>query len=175
MWERRVSRRRGPLAIAGAVALLAVVAVPFAAGANPLASGTVNEKVPPGTDWTITGTNAQPFVINSKGSPQSPISVTAPGETFQFTPTSCSGSFTDPKLGGTTVYGVGPVVPGSYSGSSSFKVSYYGYAIHKGPGGADFSDVWGLGSYWFIYCAIPTLMASPPYAVDAGSSVTFGV
>ena len=170
MWERRVSRRRGLFAIAGAVALLAVVAVPFAAGAGPLlASGTVSEKVPPGSNWTIT------FTINTKGSLQSPISVTAPNETFQFTPTSCSGSFTDPKLGGTTVYGVGPVVPGSYSGSSSFKVSYYGYAIHKGPGGADFSDVWGLGSYWFIYCALPTLMASPPNAVDAGSSVTFGV
>ena len=171
MWERRVSRRRGLFAIAGAVALLAVVAVPFAAGAGPLlASGTVSEKVPPGANWTIT------FAISTKGSPQSAISVTAPNETFQFMPTSCSGSFTDPKLGGTTVYGVGPVVPGSYSGSSSFKVSYYGYAIHKGPGGtADFSDVWGLGSYWFIYCAIPTLMASPPYAVDPSSSVTFGV
>jgi hypothetical protein len=171
MWERRVSRRRGLFALAGAVALLAVVAAPLAAGADPLAQGTVSEKVPPGGNWLI-----QNFTINSHGNSQTPISVVAPNEKFQFTPSSCSGSFTDPKLGGTTVYGVGPVVPGSYSGSSSFKVSYYGYSVHKGgPAGADFSDVWGLGPYWAIYCAIPSLM-SPPFAVDtSGSSVTFGV
>jgi len=168
MWEGRVSRGRGVLAIAGAFALLAVVGVPLAVGAAPLAAGTVYEKVPPGADWKIT------FAINAHGSSQSPISVVAPSESFSFTPSSCSGSFTDPKLGGTTVYGVGPVTPGSYVGSSSFKVSYYGYSIHEGSGGADFSDVWGLGPYWFIYCAIPSLM-SPPFAVDTGSTVTFGV
>jgi hypothetical protein len=168
MRETRALRGRGLLAIAGAVALLAIVGVPFAVGADPLAAGTVYEKVPPGADWKIV------FAINSHGSSQSAISVVAPGESFSFTPSSCSGTFTDPKLGGTTVYGVGPVTPGSYVGSSSFKVSYYGYSIHKGAGGADFSDVWGLGPYWFIYCAIPSLM-SPPYAVDAGSTVTFGV
>jgi hypothetical protein len=156
------------LALGSIVCLLAGIGVPSAFGVNPLAAGTVYEKVPPGTDWKIT------FAINTHGSGQSPIAVVAPSESFSFTPSSCSGSFTDPKLGGTTVYGVGPVTPGSYVGSSAFKVSYYGYSIHKGPGGADFSDVWGLGPYWFIYCAIPTLM-SPPYAIDTGSTVTFGV
>jgi hypothetical protein len=171
MRDGRISRRRGLLVVLGAVLVLAAALVPFALGANPLASGTIYEKVPPGGDWKIT------FVINSHGSPQTPIQVVAPSESFSFTPSSCSGSFTDPKLGGTTVYGVGPVVPNSYTGSNSFKVSYYGYSIHEvSPGVADFSDVWGLGPYWSIYCLIPSLM-SPPYAVDTAMSnqVQFGV
>jgi hypothetical protein len=169
MRERRISPRRSLLVAVGAVAVLAVAWVPLAVGADPLAKGTIYEKVPPGGDWQIT------FVINSHGNTQTPIQVVAPNESFSFIPSSCSGSFTDPKLGGTTVYGVGPVV--SYTGSSSFKVSYYGYSIHEvAPGVADYSDVWGLGPYWSIYCLIPRLM-SPPYAVDTTMSnqVQFGV
>ena len=151
------------IAVAGVVAVLAMVVAQAAAGGTPPlpAVGSLTESVP-GGNWTAT------FSINAPPASGS-VSVVAPGKTFSFVTTACAGSFSDPFLGGTTVYGVGKVT--AYVGSSSFKSTYYGYAIHlnsASPFGADYSEVWGVGAYVSLVCAIPSIL-SPKYAVIGGS------
>jgi hypothetical protein len=150
--------------MAGVVAVIAMVVAQAAAGATPAlpASGSLTESVP-GGNWTIN------FSINAPPASGS-VNVVAPGETFSFITTVCAGSLTDPFLIGTTVYGVGKVM--TYSGSSSFKSTYYGYAIHlnsASPSGADYSEVWGVGAYVSLVCAIPSIL-SPKYAVIGGTA-----
>ena len=172
MRERSVWRGRGLVAAAGVVALLAIAGVPAAAGAaSSLAFGSVTEIVPPGpgsdgNPWNIT------FDLNRKPVSSS-VDVKSSYATFSFNASRCSGSFTDPKLKGTTVYGVGQITS-AYSGNSAFNTTYYAFSIHKSSSGAaDYSRVWGVGAYWSIYCSIPTLL-SPTYKVSSGS-VTWGV
>jgi hypothetical protein len=168
--ESRFLEGRGLLAAAGVVAVLAMVVAQAAAAGTPVlpASGvSLKESVPPGAPWTIN------FNINAPPASGS-VSVVAPAETFSFSTTACAGSFTDPFLGGTTVYGVGKVMV--YSGSSSFKTTYYGYAIHlnsASAAGADYSEVWGVGAYVSLVCAIPSIM-SPNYAVISATTTHFG-
>jgi hypothetical protein len=161
------------LGAAAAAAVLVVIGVPVAAGADGgnrlLASGTVSEAVA-GGDWLIQ------FRIHARGNGQSSeIAVHTPDEDFSYDTSLCRGSFTDPVHGGTTVYGVGETI--EYVGNGAFKSDYYGYAVNEGgPFGADFSWVVPVANLAEAQtrCANPASMA-PPFSVNGGSNVLFKV
>ena len=95
MTKRLGQCRTGLLAVAGTVALLAVVAVPVAAGGNGhgksnnrlLAAGTATERVGAG-QWHIQ------FQIHARNNGKSSkVSVQTPTSTFSYVGSVCSGSF----------------------------------------------------------------------------------
>jgi hypothetical protein len=133
-----VTRKIRLLAAAGAAAALAL-AVPAVASAddgNPLlARGAVTEAVS-GGNWNII------FDIHARGhGHSSEVAVANPSETFSFDGALCAGTYTDPRLGGTTVYVVGART--SYTGpGGADNDPYYAFKVHKGgPLGADYSWV----------------------------------
>ena len=183
MTKRLVQRRTGLVAAAGTVALLAVVAVPVAAGGNGhgnnngnanskgnghsngnnrlLAAGTATERVGAG-QWHIQ------FQIHARNNGKSStVSVQTPTSTFSYVGSVCSGSYT--TAAGTTVYVVGRQT--SFTGTG-FDAPYHGYSIHKGgPMGADFSWVSAFASPAAAQaaCANPAVSLPTPFALDAAS------
>ena len=172
MTKRLLQHRIGLLAAAGTVALLAVIAVPIAAGGNGngsgnsnnrlLAAGTATERVGAGVQWHIQ------FQIHARNNGKSSkVSVQTPTSTFSYVGSICSGSYT--TAAGTTVYVVGRQT--SFAGTG-FEAPYYGYSIHKGgPMGADFSWVSSFASLAAAQaaCANPAVSLPTPFALDAAS------
>jgi hypothetical protein len=172
MTKRLLQGRIGLLAAAGTVALLAVVAVPIAAGGNGngsgnsnnrlLAAGTATERLGGGVQWHIQ------FQIHARNNGKSSkVSVQTPTSTFSYVGSVCSGSYT--TAAGTTVYVVGRQT--SFAGTG-FGAPYHGYSIHKGgPMGADFSWVSSFASLAAAQaaCANPAVSLPTPFALDAAS------
>ena len=170
MTKRLGQCRTGLLAVAGTVALLAVVAVPVAAGGNGhgksnnrlLAAGTATERVGAG-QWHIQ------FQIHARNNGKSSkVSVQTPTSTFSYVGSVCSGSYT--TAAGTTVYVVGRQT--SFAGTGPSNTPYYGYSIHKGgPMGADSSWVSSFASLAAAQaaCANPAVSLPTPFALDAAS------
>jgi hypothetical protein len=152
------------LLVVAASALVAIQAA--AAGPNGnqlLASGTVTENLGGApADWTIS------FDIHTRGNGQSSlVSITqgTGGPTSTFSGSVCNGSYTDPILGGTDVYSVGPVI----SGNQIYGTPYEAFVVHEGgPLGADRS--------WSIPVALPDLASAQAYcAVITGVTPAFAV
>ncbi|MHB8644145.1 MAG: hypothetical protein ACYDA3_14815 [Gaiellaceae bacterium] len=164
------------------IAVVALVAIAFAltagsaGAASPngnqlLGSGTVTEFVGGGpADWTIT------FDIHARGNGQSSaVSITqgAGGPTSTFSGSVCDGTYTDPHLGGTDLFAIGPVI----SGNEIYGTPYEAYVVHEGgPLGADRS--------WSVPASLPDLASAqaycstitsitPAFSVDAASSLVF--
>ena len=147
-------RALGLLAFAAVTALslpAQAVAAPGGGGGGGsnalLASGTVVEDLGGGgRDWTIS------FDIHKKSAGNSSlVSITqgTGGSTSTFSATVCTGSYTDPVRGGTTVYAVGPVI----SGNLIYGSPYEAFIVHKGgPLGADYS--------WSVPANLPNLAAA---------------
>ena len=147
------------------VALLAlaascvVVVQATAAGSNGnqlLASGIVTENLgSPANDWTIS------FRIHARGNGLSSlVSITqgSNGPTSTFDGSVCSGSYTDPNLGGTDVYVVGQVVSGNQIYGSPYQV----FVVHEGgPLGADRS--------WSVPANLPDLASAQAYCGSISS------
>ena len=166
------------LAAAGTIALLAVIAVPVAAGGNGhrksntngnsnsnnrlLAAGTATERVGGGVQWHIQ------FQIHARNNGKSSkVSVQTPTSTFSYIGSVCSGSYT--TAAGTTVYVVGRQT--SFAGTG-VGAPYRSYSIHKGgPMGADFSWVSAFASLADAQaaCANPAVSLPTPFALDAAS------
>ena len=133
---------------------------------QPLAAGAVVEGVS-GGNWDVQ------FAIASQGSV---VAVEDPVEAFSFTGSLCDGTYTDPVLGGTTVYTVGQQT--SYKGSGADNEPYYAFKVHEGGAhGADYSWVnVGLTSLSAAQsaCASPAATLSNSYfPVVAGSALFF--
>lgn len=140
-------------------------------GNRTIAHGTVTEDLgSPAADWTIT------FNIHARGngnSSQVSIMQGANGPVSTFSGSVCSGSYTDPTLGGTTYYAVGPVL----EGNQIYGTPYEAYVVHKGgPLGADRS--------WSVPVSLPTRddavtycgtisTVTPAFGVVAPTSVVF--
>jgi hypothetical protein len=174
MTKRPVQCRTGLLAAVGTIALLAVVAVPVAAGGNGhgngrgktnnrlLAAGTATERVGTG-QWHIK------FQIHARNNGKSSkVSVQTPNSKVAYVGSVCSGSYT--TAAGTTVYVVGRQT--SSTGPGFTGVPYDGYSIHKGgPMGADFSWVSSFASLAAAQtaCANPAVFLPTPFPLDAAS------
>ena len=141
-----------------------------------LASGIVTENLgSPASDWTIS------FAIHARGNGLSSlVSITQGsrrGPTSTFDGSVCSGSYTDPILGGTDVYVVGQVVSGNQIYGSPYQV----FVVHKGgPLGADRS--------WSVPAILPNLASAqaycdgpifesvtPAFALNGASDILFKV
>jgi hypothetical protein len=140
-------------------------------GNRLLAKGTVSEVVP-GGDWQVQ------FAIHARGNGQSSfVTVQNPAQTFgfqsfSFDGTLCAGTYTDPTLGGTTVYVVGAQT--SYTGAGGRNLPYYGFKVHEGgPLGADSAwvDVYFTSlSVALDGCASPASTLSGKYfSLDAAN------
>ena len=107
-------------------------ATPASAADGPrlLAAGAVVEGVS-GGNWHVQ------FAISSR---RSVVAVQNPIETFSFIGSLCDGTYTDPVLGGTTVYAVGRQT--AYRGSGADNKPYHAFKVHEGGAhGADYSWV----------------------------------
>lgn len=159
---------------------LAAATAASAANENQLlAKGTVTEIVP-GGNWGIQ------FAIHAHGhgsssndrDDSSNATVRNSSETISFDGSLCSGMYTDPVLGGTTVYMVGQ--QDSYHGPGGVdNEPYYGFKVHKGgPLGADYSwvDVYFSSlSAAQSACATPAASLSKGYFALASANVVFKV
>ncbi|MDQ4501374.1 hypothetical protein [Sinomonas sp. ASV322] len=159
------------LVLAGTMAVVPISAA-NAAGSNSIASGTVRENLgSPAADWTVTFD-----IVHGLGQGHhSLVSITqgSGGPTSTFAGTVCSGTYTDPVLGGTDVYAIGPVV----SGNEIYGTPYEAYVVHEGGSlGADYS--------WSIPQSLPDLASAqsfcttitsitPAFQVDSSSNLVF--
>jgi hypothetical protein len=153
------------LAAASTIGLVAIAAVPVAAGANGnrlLASGTATEIVGGVPNWHIQ------FKIHARSNGQSSrVHVQVPNATFSYGGSVCSGSYT--TAAGTTVYVVGKQTSHTGTGNDS---PYYGYSIRKGgPLGASFSWVSAFASLAAAQaaCATPATSLPTPFALSAAN------
>ena len=170
-----MTRKIRLFAAAAAAAALSLT-VPAAASADEgnrlLARGAVTEGVS-GGNWNIV------FDIHKRGDGHSThVMVQNPSETFSFDGTLCAGTYTDPRLGGTTVYVVGQQT--SYSGpGGADNDPYYAFKVHKGgPLGADYSwvdvPITSLAAAQGV-CANPAADLSAAYFALVAADVHWGV
>lgn len=163
------------LAAVGVAAALSL-SIPAAARADDgnrlLARGAVTETVS-GGNWNII------FDIHARGNGHSShVMVANPSETFSFDGTLCAGTYTDPRLGGTTVYVVGQQT--SYTGpGGADNDPYYAFKVHKGgPLGADYSwvdvPITSLAAAQAV-CGNPATDLSAAYYALAAADVHWGV
>jgi hypothetical protein len=97
------------------------------------------------------------------------------GPTSTFDGSVCSGTYTDPVLGGTDVYVVGKVI----SGIELYGTPYEAYVVHEGgPLGADYS--------WSVPASLPDVNSAqsfcgsvssvtPAFGVDSATDLLFKV
>ena len=150
------------LALLVLIAASAVVVQAAAAdtrGNQLLASGTVTESLGgPAVNWTIL------FSIHARGNGLSTVvSITQGlgGPTSTFDGSACSGSYTDPVLGGTDVYAVGRVV----SGNQIYGTPYEAFIVHEGgPLGADRS--------WSVPVSLPDLASAQAFCDNQVTGIT---